>query len=201
MLATWGTMWEKSAAKWDRVSGFPTLERGWVSSLPVFFGIVWIATMAPFDGFIGKHELRIDDKGRLTMPARFKAVLRENYADDGNQVVVRLSLDMNLIVEPLTEYEKVSEKFEEYDDLDEDVRRLKEVITGQAAREKIDAGGRIRLGADLRDIAGLDREVTLVGGKRSFTIWNRETWKATEAATLHDLKRLAVQVRQKHKKD
>lgn len=157
--------------------------------------------MAPSVGFIGKHELRIDDKGRLTMPARFKSVLRECYPGDDDQVVVRVSLDMNLTVEPLTEYEKVSEKYEEYDDLDEEARRLKEVITGLATIEKIDSGGRIRIAADLRAIAGLDREVTLVGRKHSFTIWDREAWNTTEAATLRDLKHLTGQVRQKHAKD
>lgn len=155
--------------------------------------------MAPFVGFIGKHDLRIDDKGRVTMPSRFKAILREHFPNDGDQVVVRLWLDQNLTVEPLSEYAKVAERYAAYDDLDEGARRLKEMVTGLATIEKIDAGGRIRLPADLRELAGLDREVTLVGGGRSFTIWDRETWKATESATLRDRRHLTEQVRQRHK--
>ena len=78
---------------------------------------------------------------------------------------------------------------------------MKEMITGLANIEKIDAGGRIRLGADLHEIAGLDREVTLIGRNRSFSVWDRESWASTQSATLRDLKHLTEQVRLKHKQD
>jgi MraZ protein len=148
-------------------------------------------------GFIGKHEVRIDDKGRVTMPARFKNVLAEQYPADAMQVVVAVSLDRNLRVFPLSEYTKMTAEYERYSDLDRDARRLKEFVTGLATVEKVDAGGRIRLSADLRQIAGLLREVACVGGNGYFDIWDRERWNANQAQTLRDLEQLSEQVRVK----
>lgn len=157
--------------------------------------------MPPSTGFIGKHELKIDAKGRITMPARFKTVLREKYPDDKDCVVVRLSLDLNLMVEPASEYAKVADEYEQYDDLDEDTRKLKATITGLAAEEKIDAGGRIRLSADLRQIVGLNKEVTLIGHNRAFEIWDSARWQENQAATLREFKALTERVRLKNSKE
>jgi MraZ protein len=155
--------------------------------------------MPPTVGFIGKHDLRIDDKGRLCMPARFKNVLKEQYADDEMQVVVMLSLDLNLSVLPLSEYAKVAEEYERYSDLDEEARRLKELITGLATIEKADSGGRIRVSSDLREIVGLDRDVTCIGRMNHFDIWKRERWADNQSDLLRDQKHLTEQVRLKNK--
>ncbi|MBN1866423.1 hypothetical protein JW916_03930 [Candidatus Sumerlaeota bacterium] len=157
-----------------------------------------MAKSVPTVGFIGKHDLRIDDKGRVTMPARFKSVLKEQYASDDMQVVVSVSLDLNLRVLPLSQYANLAEEYEKYSDLDEEARRLKEFLTGLATIEKIDAGGRIRLSGDLREIAGLDRDATLIGRNHSFEIWSRNRWNETQSTTLRDLKHLTEQVRQKN---
>jgi MraZ protein len=150
-------------------------------------------------GFIGKHELRIDDKGRLSIPSRFKTVLIEQHPDDGMQVVVSPSLDMNLIVQPASEFAKLAVEFEQYNELDEEARRLKEILIGLATQEKVDASGRIRLSADLRKLANLNHDVTVIGENRFFTVWDRERWNATESAALRDLKHLAEQVRVKNR--
>ncbi len=150
-------------------------------------------------GFIGKHDLRIDDKGRLTMPARFKSVLADEFPEDEGQVVVRVNFDLKLTVEPMSVFAKEIAKFDELDDLDEDVRRLQEVITGLAQPEVIDKGGRIRIGQDLREIAGLDRDVTLIGRGRSFHVWDRDAWSAQQSDSLKDLKALTEKVRRKRK--
>jgi MraZ protein len=150
-------------------------------------------------GFIGKHELRVDDKGRLTIPSRFKAVLKEEYSKDEMQVVVSLSLDMNLTVQPISEFVKLAREFEQYSDLDKEARRLKEMLIGMATQEKVDGAGRIRLSADLRELAGIDREVTCVGGNRLFTVWDRERWAEVQSETLENLEYLAEQVRTKNR--
>ena len=152
-------------------------------------------------GFIGRHDLKIDDKGRLTIPSRFKSVLKEKYAGDGMQVVVFVNYDKNLSVLPLSEYAREAEKLENYNVLDEESRRLQEIFTGLASVEKVDSSGRIRLSPDLRDTAGIGREVTCIGRNRHFDVWDRERWDATQAQSLGDLKRLAEQVRMKNRPD
>lgn len=143
--------------------------------------------MPPLVGFVGKHHLKIDDKGRVTMPARFKVALRENYPQDQDQVVVRISWDRNLRVEPYSEYAKVADQYEQGNDRDALARRRKNVINALAEIEKIDAGGRIRLSPDLRALAKLDREVTLVGDNRAFEIWDRQKWQTAQEAALRDM--------------
>ena len=120
----------------------------------------------------------------MTIPSRFKTVLAELYPDDDMQVVVALSLDKNLRVFPLSEYEKVVRQYEKYSDLDKNARRLKELVTGLATIEKVDAGGRIRLSADLRGIARLDREVACIGRTGYFDIWDRESWNRNQEELL-----------------
>ena len=157
--------------------------------------------MRPFIGFIGRPNLRVDDKGRVTMPSRFKAALGEFYDDEQegpeatskvsksvrNQVFVRLSKDRNLLVQPLIEYAKELEEIKNLSDRNEKSRRQKDFLTALSEPEKIDAGGRIRLDLDLRALAGIDREVTLVGRSTSFEIWSRERWQKRLASTLENL--------------
>ena len=151
--------------------------------------------MSSFVGFIGIHELLVDAKGRVSIPSRFKAALKEHYGDDGTQVIVRPSLDLNLVVEPPSEFAKMADDLERFDDLHEETRRLQEMLISRATLEKIDSAGRIRLSPHLRKLAGLRREVTCVGKRRSFEIWNRERWNASEAQTLSDPRDLARKVR------
>jgi MraZ protein len=151
----------------------------------------------PAIGFFGQHDLRIDDKSRVSIPARFKSVLSEQFADDDMQVVVMPSLDLNLTVLPVSEYAKVVAEYEQFSDLDEEARRLKEMMTGLATIESIDAGGRIRLSVKLREIAGLDKEVTLIGRMNHFDIWDHDRWLENEKTLLRDVRHLTQQVKQK----
>lgn len=149
-------------------------------------------------GFIGKHDLRIDDKSRLTIPARFKSILAEQYPDDEMQVVMTVSLDKNLRVLPASQYAKETIRYEQYNDLDKESRQIKALFLGMSQSEKVDAGGRIRIDAGLREIAQLDRDVTIIGGNSCFEIWDREKWNANQAAILGDLEHLIEQVRAKN---
>ena len=146
-------------------------------------------------GFLGKHELKIDGKSRLMVPARIKKVLKEQYSKDGMQVVVSPSLDLNLTVQPLSEFVGLMERYDQYDELDEDARKLKNILIGMATQEKMDGSGRIRLAASLREAAGIGDEVTIVGGRRSFEIWDRAKWNQSQSSTLQDLRQLASKVR------
>lgn len=146
-------------------------------------------------GFLGTHELKIDDKGRLSIPARFKNYIKEHYPQDQMQVVVGLSLDKNLRVYPRSEFDRVLERYDHFDDLDADARDLANLMIGMAVDEKIDGAGRIRLDPQLRRIAGLDREVTLVGTRSSFDVWPREQWDAKRDATLENMEGLIDRLR------
>jgi MraZ protein len=132
--------------------------------------------MPPLVGFFGQHDLKIDAKSRVTMPARFKSMLREQFPQDDEQVVVRLNMDQSLTVESVSRFAQVVEDFDQYDELDENTRRYKQLMTALATVEKIDAGGRIRLSGDLRRMAGIEHDVIVIGRSNSCEIWARERW-------------------------
>ncbi|HNY26159.1 MAG TPA: hypothetical protein PLA90_05075 [Candidatus Sumerlaeota bacterium] len=154
--------------------------------------------MPPLVGFFGQHDLKIDAKSRVTMPARFKSMLREQYPQDDEQVVVRLNVDRNLTVESVSKFAQVVEDFDQYDELDENARRYKQLMTALATVEKIDAGGRIRLSGDLRRLAGIEHDVIVIGRSNSCEIWARERWEAERDKALGDLPELSRRVRQEH---
>jgi len=152
--------------------------------------------MSSLVGFIGTHDLRLDDKSRLVIPARFKAVLHENFALDSMQVVVSASLDRCLIVQPSSEYLKMVEKYLHYSELEEAARRILELMTGLASQEKVDGSGRIRLTPELRQYAGIDRDVACVGRLHSFQIWDRALWEKTQSETLRNRETLIRQLKE-----
>lgn len=153
--------------------------------------------VAALIGFIGKYDLKVDDKGRLTIPARFKQILQEKYPDDDMQVVMSISLDQNLLVQPVSEYQKMAAKYMALSDLDESTRRMKELFTAFAAEEKVDSSGRIRLDGGLREIALIRREVTVVGNMGAFSVWDRERWDRTQTDTLRNQPLLIQRVEEK----
>jgi MraZ protein len=145
-------------------------------------------------GFIGKYELKIDDKGRLTIPSRFKQVLQGKYAADEMQVVVSVSLDQNLLIQPVSSYNEMLERYLSLSDLDEATRRVKDLLTGFATEEKVDASGRIRLDPGLRVDVQMGREVMCVGKRDAFEIWNREKWKQEQQRIFREQPELLKQV-------
>jgi MraZ protein len=148
-------------------------------------------------GFIGQHELRIDDKGRLSIPSKFKAVLQSKYADDDMQVVISLGMENCLIVEPASVYDAEVRKLLEMNDLDKAVRRLRKWRTTYASQEKVDGSGRVRIPQNLRDMAGLDKDVVCNGTYSSFEIWDKSAWRQEEDAIIPNREGLFDQLRER----
>jgi len=121
--------------------------------------------------FRGRSRHTLDEKGRLAIPARFKEVLREK--DDGCLV---LTNQYNCLwAFTRDDWRVVEEKAANLPLLDNDANRyLRYFISG--AQECPLKQGRITIPPDLREIAGLKKEVVLVGGLKIFEIWDKENW-------------------------
>lgn len=150
-------------------------------------------------GFIGKHDVRFDDKGRLTIPARFKAVLQQRFGEDDMQVVVSLTPRMTLRVESVSQYNARIEKIMAYDELDEATREVQDLFTAYASPERVDSSGRIRVPQELRDLAGLDRDATCTGRINEFEVWDRQRWSESQSKLLQDPQALLERMREKNK--
>jgi MraZ protein len=128
--------------------------------------------------FLGRYEHSIDEKGRLTIPARYRELLEEGaYVTQG--------FDHNLIVHPVAAFEEMSSKVNQLAFTDPVARQLKRYIFSTAERCDIDKAGRILLPQFLRDMAKLDGSVILVGAGTYFEIWSPSNW-VQQNETLQD---------------
>jgi len=123
--------------------------------------------------FNGRSKHTLDDKGRLAIPSRFKEVL--NKKDDDCLVVTN---EFNCLWAFAREDWRVviEEKAANLSLLDQAANRfIRYFISG--AQECFLKQGRITIPPDLREIAGLTKEVVLVGRLQLFEIWDREKWE------------------------
>lgn len=119
--------------------------------------------------FLGTHAPRLDDKGRLVLPAKF----REQLA--GGLVLTR-GQDRSLVVWPAAEFSAYSERLSEASRSDARVRAYLRVLFSGASDEIPDRQGRITVPPALREYAGLDREVIVVGNGTTAEIWDAQAW-------------------------
>jgi MraZ protein len=128
--------------------------------------------------FLGRYEHTVDEKGRLTIPSRYRELLAEGaYVTQG--------FDHNLIVHPIASFEEMSAKVNQLAFTDPVARQLKRYIFSTAERCEIDKAGRILLPLFLREVSGLDGNVILIGAGTYFEIWSSADW-AQQNASLQD---------------
>lgn len=126
------------------------------------------------DVFTGQHQLTIDEKGRLAIPARFRAQLEERCR---NQLVITIGPNPCLEIFPLPEFERIVADIQQMEDRDV-AERLKQVIVGFAVDTEMDKQGRILLPPQLRKRARLDGSAMLMGQHTRFDLWSLPEWEA-----------------------
>ena len=120
--------------------------------------------------FLGEYLHTIDDKGRLTLPAKFRAELAKG-------VVVTRGLDGCLFVHPMDEWEKLARKINSLPLTRKDARTLARMMYSGASDCAPDKQGRILLPSYLREFAGVDGETVIIGLHNRLEIWNPERWR------------------------
>lgn len=121
--------------------------------------------------FLGQYRHNIDEKGRLTIPARFRDLL----AAEGAYVLQ--GFDNNLMVLTVPTFEAISKRVSQMSLTDPSARLLKRLIFSTADRVEVDRAGRILIPQFLRRSAGLDGEAILVGVGDYFEIWAPSVWE------------------------
>ncbi len=120
--------------------------------------------------FLGQYNHSIDDKGRLTVPARY----RESLADGAyiSQGYERKLMDLTA-----SAYEQISERVNQMSMTDPTTRQLRRLIFATADLVELDKAGRIRIPQFLREVAGLEGETMIVGVGDYFEIWSPLAWE------------------------
>lgn len=127
--------------------------------------------------FLGTHAPRLDDKGRLVLPAKFREALAPG-------LVLTKGQDRSIVVWPATEFTAYAARLGEASRSDEKVRAYLRVLFSSAFDEQPDKQGRVTLPPVLREYAGLDRDVVVVGNGQTVEIWDAAAW--TSYLTNHE---------------
>ena len=123
--------------------------------------------------FKGEYSHSVDAKGRIIMPAKFREIL-------GDMFVVTKGLDGCLFVYPNDEWENIENKFREIPLTTKDARKFSRFFFAGAADCEVDKQGRVLIPSVLREFAGLNKEVVLVGVLNRIEIWSKERWQENE---------------------
>ncbi len=124
--------------------------------------------------YSGTTELAIDVKGRLAVPARYRASLQESC---GGRLILTLSLDQCLLVYPYPEWEVFAAKLMALPSLTPQAKKLQRHFLGAAEDVVMDKQGRVQLTPYLRNRAGLDRSAVFVGQGEKFELWDADGWR------------------------
>ena len=119
--------------------------------------------------FLGEYNHTIDDKGRLTIPSRFRGELAAG-------LVVTRGFDQNLVIYPLTEWEKLAADIMSRPVSDTSVRDFRRRVFSGAIDLEPDRQGRILLPPYLRQFADIQNDVTLVGMYNYIELWQSDHW-------------------------
>jgi MraZ protein len=120
--------------------------------------------------FLNQYHHSFDDKGRLTIPAKFREL-----PDEGLFVVQ--GLDRNLMVLPPAFFDKLYKHLVEMNLTDPAARQLRQIMFSNAQQVYPDGSGRILIPQNLRALAELKDEVVFVGQGDHYDIWAVEQWQ------------------------
>jgi len=129
--------------------------------------------------FRGVTNLNLDAKGRMAVPARYRDRLQ---AESEGRVVVTVDRDGCLLIYPLGEWEAIERELVKLPTLNKQARRLQRLLIGHATECEFDGQGRILVPGPLREFAGIDRHVVLIGQGNKFELWDEDTWNERRAA-------------------
>jgi len=123
--------------------------------------------------FRGVNTVNLDSKGRLAIPTKYRDALVRLCE---GQMVVTVDRDGCLLLYPLPEWEEIERKLARLSSFQKQTRRLQRLLIGHATECEMDGNGRILLSQPLREFAGLEKAVVLIGQSNKFEIWAESTW-------------------------
>lgn len=127
--------------------------------------------------FLGEYEYKIDEKGRVPVPPKFRKDLKDG-------LVLSAGPEQCVVGYGLTEWTKVAESFSSEGLERSKMRRLRRAFFGSAFSLTLDGQGRIALPVPLRQYAQIGEELVIVGAYNFFELWNREQWAAEKAVSM-----------------
>lgn len=125
--------------------------------------------------FLGDHQHTLDAKGRVSLPAKFRGQMT-------GKIVVSQGFDQCLYVYPADEYNRFVADLIAHEDFKPAMRKVRRFFTAGAVETELDSAGRVSLPANLREYAGLTKDVAVTGNGNRIEIWDTAAWSAYRQA-------------------
>ncbi len=126
--------------------------------------------------FIGEYQASLDDKGRISIPAKFRPQLK-------SKIVVTRGLDNSLFVYGLDEWKKLAGKLASLPISTANTRAFSRLMLAGAMDCDVDKQGRIVIPAYLKEFAKIGKRAVIAGLYNRIEIWSEDLWKAYKAQT------------------
>lgn len=137
--------------------------------------------------FTGEYQHGVDDKGRMIVPAKFREVLGEMF-------MMTKGLDNCLFVYPQAEWNTLESKLKNLPFTNKDARAFARFFFSGAVECEIDKQGRILINGNLREYAGIIKDVVIIGVGTRIEIWSKETWEGYSTETEKSYEELAEKI-------
>ena len=133
---------------------------------------------------VGSYNHKLDGKGRTVLPARFRGEL-------GSSIVATIGIDRCIALYPVSRWEELILKLKDLSSFKKKTRDFRRVLLSMATELEIDGSGRVLIPSVLREYAGVDQEVTLIGLEDHLEVWDSIRWEEQRSGVLVDFSDLA----------
>lgn len=127
--------------------------------------------------FYGEFEYKIDEKGRIPLPPKFRDELKAG-------MVLTPGIEKCINAYPVLEWKKLAETLTSGSITPGKLRRLNRAVFATAFKVNLDGQGRIALPAPLREHAEIEDEVTVAGANNYLELWDKARWEPEKATSL-----------------
>ena len=134
--------------------------------------------------FRGVTQLALDAKGRLAIPGKHRDALAGVPDATDRALIVTADPSRCLLVYPRATWEPIQARLMALSSFNEPIRGLQRLLVGHADEVDMDGAGRILVPPALRQYAGLDHHVVLVGQGSKFELWDDAKWREQMARTI-----------------
>ncbi len=142
--------------------------------------------------FIGTYECRIDDKGRLKLPA---ALARQMNAYDEESFVIKRAVFQNCLeVYPMESWELLMAKLNKLNRFVKKNADFIRMFTAGVKTAEPDNAGRLQISKDLMQYAGLQKDIVITSAGELFEIWDKQSYEAVLSASEDSFAQLAEEV-------
>jgi len=124
--------------------------------------------------FFGEFEYKIDEKGRVPIPPKFRQELKDG-------VVLITGIESCITAYPLSEWKKLADTLTGGSVTRSKLRKLNRALFASAFNLNTDGQGRVALPPPLREYAEIEDEVIIVGANNYFELWNKDQWLREKA--------------------